>query len=104
MGAAVYSNSERNRGGLLRGTKVHTSVVFHEEMDVFHVPPHSGQIWREPAVMEVSLQILACLLLPTLPKGCNNQLLVCAAAPCEMAQQEMFPWSSLLGHMPLVGP
>lgn len=54
--------------------------------------------------MEVVLQILACLILPTLPKGCNNHLQMRAAAPCEMTQQGMCPGSSLLGHVPMVGP
>lgn len=54
--------------------------------------------------MEVGLQILACLLLLTLPEVCNNHLLVCAAAPCEMTQQGMCPESSLLGHMPVAEP
>lgn len=73
-------------------------------MDVFPAPPQAGQIWRETAIMEVGLQILACLPLLTLPKGCNNQPLVCAAASCEMTQQGTCPGSSLLGHMPMVGP
>lgn len=54
--------------------------------------------------MEVRLQIWVCLLLLTLPKGCNNHLLVRAAAPCEVTQQGTCPESFLLDDMPMVRP
>lgn len=73
-------------------------------MDTFLAPTEAVQIWGETTIMDVGLQILPCLLLLTLPKGCNNHLLVLVAAACEMTQQGTCPGSSLLGHMPMVGP